>query len=673
MDGIKKVERADHTEKPTFTILLLHDKLPTIRIQDIGRAGEDMTTIPTDHSIFMESVLTASRTQSGDVFSKLIKAIDMVVPYKMCSLWKVNNKASTVSLYARLPHEKADTSSTYVHDIEGSLIGKVITHCKDDNSLFFESDDITTHDWYKHHKFKDRVKEKKLKRFLSIPVPNSDPDHNTYKLDAVLNIYPADEVDINTPTILFLRDQISFALSNDRLKKREGLLLSIVDLYRNKKNKDIGSIVHPIIHRVLPSFMKFEGCSLFIWDPFVNVLSLAVTTGIEGDCPKSKIHYQLGEGLTGHTSLKGKPTIIKHLMRIDEKELEEEYEHKFCEHTRSAKTSFMAIPINSPSDPGERLGVIRFTNRLNPLSGTVDHFSKEDLDLISYAISLIALYIDNYQSDRKKSAFAAQLAHEINSPTFSILASLRRLITNISNQRFLDQYLAPYLTTILDNTDLQSHLTESIVYLWKRYSDDSITSKYRLSKTSMRSAITKSKNVVKAICRTEGILFDNITIQGQDFSVWFDEFALRQVFFNLLTNAIKYRVVSQPEDFKVRIKIIGKGTFSVPERAIVSSHEYSEEATKQRHKMPGHLVQFEDFGIGVTNQEKDKIFNMGYRRKGIEKTNVRGLGIGLTVIKTLLDDFGCYIWVSNLKNPTRLNLFFPERLTKAGGSHDLLD
>ena len=634
-----------------------------------------MSDVPFDHVKFMRSILEANKSPQDDFIGNIIKAVNYIIPYKMCSVWKINNKARAVSLRFRYPINSYD--ATFTHDIQGSLIGKILKYCENENVSYYESENIRNDKWYSFHQYKGRVDKHNLKKFLSIPIPNSDHDHKEYKYDAVLNVYPIDSfcIDSNS-TIEFLRDQISFALSNERVKKREGILLDIIDVYKNRRGKDINSILHPIVHKIFPKYLNYEGCSLFIWDPFYNVLSLSQTTGIEGSHRKSEVSYQLGEGLTGYTSQRGQYTIIKDLQNIEQEEFRKEYEHLFAEVTSNRKTSFMALPIKSPSEADERLGVLRFTNRLNSFSNTIDYFSKEDLDLVNYAVSLLALYIDNYQSNRKNSAFAAQLAHEINTPTISVLASVRRLIRNVENQSFLDRYLRPYLKTIMDNTDLQSYLTESIAHLWKRYSDNKLSSKYQISKISVSSAIRKSKDVVKSICRRERILFDSIVIRGDDFFLWFDEFALRQIFFNLLTNAIKYRVASNPEDFRVKIKILKKGKFSIPISAFYGESRTSIEQQGKlvdKKKVLGHMVQVEDFGVGISTEEKDKVFIMGYRKKGIEKTNVRGLGIGLTVVKSLLDDFDCYIWISKLSNPTRFNIVFPHHLTNTEVSDDFLD
>lgn len=73
-------------------------------------------------------------------------------------------------------------------------------------------------------------------------------------------------------------------------------------------------------------------------------------------------------------------------------------------------------------------------------------------------------------------------------------------------------------------------------------------------------------------------------------------------------------------------------------------------------RIPGYLITVQDYGIGVDRDEVNKIFLFGYRKKGIEKTNVRGLGVGLKVAKDIISDFSSFIWVSNLRNPTRFNI-----------------
>lgn len=100
-------------------------------------------------------------------------------------------------------------------------------------------------------------------------------------------------------------------------------------------------------------------------------------------------------------------------------------------------------------------------------------------------------------------------------------------------------------------------------------------------------------------------------------SVIANEFLL-DVFENILHNAIKY---NQNQPIIIQINIC------------------ETENSKQNYI----LMEFKDNGIGITDDKKESIFQKGHKKDN----HVRGMGIGLSLVKKIIESYNGKIWVEN--------------------------
>jgi len=105
------------------------------------------------------------------------------------------------------------------------------------------------------------------------------------------------------------------------------------------------------------------------------------------------------------------------------------------------------------------------------------------------------------------------------------------------------------------------------------------------------------------------LISDSIEIEA-------DVICLKQVFENLISNAIKYRSAERTLLLKISVMDMGADI----------------------------LIVFEDNGIGIKSGDEEKLFEEYYRNKEVAG-KVEGHGIGLSTVKTLLSSHGGVIWV----------------------------
>ena len=103
---------------------------------------------------------------------------------------------------------------------------------------------------------------------------------------------------------------------------------------------------------------------------------------------------------------------------------------------------------------------------------------------------------------------------------------------------------------------------------------------------------------------------------------------------NILRNAMKY----SPEGGAIEVTI----------RYIRSAAEAKRiNGVIPEIHLPSVILSISDSGIGIPEDELDKIFNKLYRVKTQQKKKIPGSGLGLYICRKIMETHGGYIWARN--------------------------
>jgi len=206
-------------------------------------------------------------------------------------------------------------------------------------------------------------------------------------------------------------------------------------------------------------------------------------------------------------------------------------------------------------------------------------------------------YLERLQ--RMRSQFLANVSHELRTPIFSIQGYLETLLNGAMddpkvNKHFLqkaDQHTVNLSNLLNDLIDI-SMIESGEMRMSYRYFDINLFIKNILTDLSL---MAEEKNIKLVFNPTK-----------EELQVFGDKDKLKQVFVNLLQNAIKYT-----DEGSVEILL-------EEEKKFVN-------------------ISIKDTGIGIPNEDLNRIFERFYRVDKARSRAVGGTGLGLAIVKHIIE------------------------------------
>jgi signal transduction histidine kinase len=230
--------------------------------------------------------------------------------------------------------------------------------------------------------------------------------------------------------------------------------------------------------------------------------------------------------------------------------------------------------------------------------------------------------------DRLKSNFLGVISHELRTPLTSIIGYSEMLTQEIAGPLVGDQ--RKFVETINQKGEQLLELIMSLLDLSKL---ESGTMSLRKNTVSMAKLLSEVASTLEPKARKKSIAIECAVDPGLP-PAQGDGERLRQVFINLVDNAIKF----SPADGAVRLVA-----------AVVSPSEgrSTEEGFALLEPSRRMLeVRVIDAGIGIPEEERAKIFDAFYQVDSSPTREHEGTGLGLSIVKRLVDAHGGRVSVS---------------------------
>ncbi|HXV21796.1 MAG TPA: PAS domain-containing sensor histidine kinase [Desulfuromonadales bacterium] len=233
------------------------------------------------------------------------------------------------------------------------------------------------------------------------------------------------------------------------------------------------------------------------------------------------------------------------------------------------------------------------------------------------------------ESDRMKTEFISTAAHELRTPLTSILGFSQVLL---SSENLSDAEHKEFLQYIYQQATALAGMVADLLDIARIESGQGLTLK-QVPCTAGELVIQLSPFLQSGPERTR---FE-LSIAAETAPLRVDKAKMAEVFENLLSNAVKYSPPGSP--IRIAGEIVGGSyRFSVADR-----------------------------GIGMTPEQVARVFDKFYRADASD-TAVSGLGLGMSIVRNIVEAHGGRIWVeSEPGRGTTAHFLLPLALPAAAG------
>ncbi|MBX7042838.1 MAG: ATP-binding protein [Ignavibacteria bacterium] len=209
-----------------------------------------------------------------------------------------------------------------------------------------------------------------------------------------------------------------------------------------------------------------------------------------------------------------------------------------------------------------------------------------------------------------RNEFMGNVAHELRTPIFAIQLSLETLLDGAINDEEVNE---DFLSRALNQTKRLKELVDDLISISKFETGVKMSMRY----FPISKAIEETVSELSDLAQSKDVRLAFSNGHSEEITVFGDEQRLKQVLVNLVDNAIKYTPKTGMIDVKLDI----------------------------REKDVSVIVQ--DNGIGIPKKDLPRIFERFYRVDKARSRDIGGSGLGLSIVKHILEAHSSQIKVDS--------------------------
>ena len=224
--------------------------------------------------------------------------------------------------------------------------------------------------------------------------------------------------------------------------------------------------------------------------------------------------------------------------------------------------------------------------------------------------------------DKENKELISNISHDLKTPITAVKGYVEGIMDGVADT---PEKMDRYVRTIYNKTVEMDHLINELTFYSKI---DTNRIPYTFSKLNVEDYFSDCAEEVGLELETRGIELVYANYVEDNVQVIADGEQIRRVIHNIISNAIKY--MDKPKGI-IQIRIKDVGDFI--------------------------QVEIEDNGKGIAAKDLPSIFDRFYRTDVSRNSSKGGSGIGLSIVKKIIEDHGGKIWATS-KESSGTTMYF---------------
>lgn len=331
-----------------------------------------------------------------------------------------------------------------------------------------------------------------------------------------------------------------------------------------------------------------RGCSIKLFDPETGTMRVHSIAGLKREI--SDLSVDVAENIYHKGLVNGRPVFVEDALKKDFPELDDEMESLIC------------VPLTMDKKPLGALCV--YGEKGEQLSSDMINFLASLGELVTLSIANATVFENLKKLDKVKTWFLLKASHELKSP----LNAIRSISKTLSDEYIgkLNEKQKEMLIRIDHRARALAEIVNDLITLVKGRAEISFSER---EKVNLCEVMADSVQFYNAKAQEKGIVMKIICTTHESI-VYGRREGLESIITNLLSNAIKY--TNRGGEITLKMSAEGDHVF----------------------------IEVSDTGIGIPEQEQQKMFQEFFRASNARQFTENGTGLGLAIIKTNVERHG---------------------------------
>ncbi len=214
--------------------------------------------------------------------------------------------------------------------------------------------------------------------------------------------------------------------------------------------------------------------------------------------------------------------------------------------------------------------------------------------------------------DKENKELISNISHDLKTPITAVKGYVEGIMDGVADT---PEKMNRYVRTIYNKTNEMDHLINELTFYSKI---DTNRIPYTFSKLNVEDYFSDCAEELGLEMETRGIELVYANYVEKDVQVIADGEQIRRVIHNIVSNAIKY--MEKPKEI-IQLRVKDVGDFI--------------------------QVEIEDNGKGIAAKDLPYIFDRFYRTDVSRNSSKGGSGIGLSIVKKIMEDHGGKVWATS--------------------------